>query len=145
MTLKTWKRHGRRWKRPDQLSSFFKRPEMGAGSADDGSRKTGGRQLLITPFCPLGKMRCEALFARNPPGLMGPFSGQGSRGRAQSGAVAVLVRGRSALGSARNPHHTGGGAKFYQITLFRSGIFQRRPQTSVVLGDFEGFLHLVMG
>ena len=66
---------GRRRKRPGQLGRIFKRPEMGAGSADDGSRKTGGRQLLITPFCPLGKRSSEALFARNPHGLVGPFSG----------------------------------------------------------------------
>ena len=32
--------------------------------------------------------------------------------------------------SHRNPQHTGGRAKFYQITLFRYCLFQRRPWRS---------------
>jgi len=43
-TPKRSKRHGRRWKRPGQLGSFFKQHEMGAGSADDGH--AGSRQCF---------------------------------------------------------------------------------------------------
>ena len=84
---------GRRRKRPGQLGRIFKRPEMAAGSADDGS----GLTFAPAPRAP-------------PP-------------------------------RARKPHHTGGGAKMTEITLFRSGLFQRRPWRSH-LGTVQNYQEL---